>query len=278
MALVEKVIWYVESHLDDDLSLAGIAGLHGVTPSHLARAFVAATGTSLLRYVRRRRLSRALARLAAREGNVVQVALDAGYGSHEAFTRAFRSEFGMPPSSAQALGNSAHLPALDPKDFDMTTQVQLPDPVTKSCPARHFVGLQARYSAATRPGIPGQWARFNTEDPEFEGQLPGAGYGVVHGFTDDGEWNYLCGNEVKRPIPVPNGYTAVTVPAAVYAVFSAKEHIAAIDQVMTGILDWIAAWDRELAEGATLERYGPEFDPKTGGGGFEVWVPIAAHG
>lgn len=58
MALVEKVIWYVESHLEDDLSLVGIAGLHGVTPSHLARAFVAATGTSLLRYVRRRRLSR----------------------------------------------------------------------------------------------------------------------------------------------------------------------------------------------------------------------------
>lgn len=157
----------------------------------------------------------------------------------------------------------------------MTTPIQLFDPATKSCRARHFVGRQARYSAATRPGISGHWARFNTEDPEFQGQLPGAGYGVVHGFTDDGEWNHLCGYEVKRPVSAPNGYTAVTVPAADYAVFSVNEHITAIDQVMTGILDWIAASDRELADGATLERYGPEFDPETGGGGFDVWVPIA---
>jgi len=60
--------------------------------------FWAVTGMTYREYVVRRRLERARQMLADTERLVIDVALDAGYSSHEAFSRAFRDEFGIPPA------------------------------------------------------------------------------------------------------------------------------------------------------------------------------------
>jgi AraC family transcriptional regulator len=52
-----------------------------------------------MHYARGRRLSEAARALAAGAPNILEVALAAGYGSHEAFTRAFRRQFGVPPEA-----------------------------------------------------------------------------------------------------------------------------------------------------------------------------------
>ena len=63
----------------------------------MVRAFAAATGFSVMRYVRARRLSEAARALAAGAPDILSLALDADYGSHEAFTRAFRRWSGASP-------------------------------------------------------------------------------------------------------------------------------------------------------------------------------------
>src|SRR6201993_1561952 len=81
----------------------------GVTDHHLARAFGVLTGQSLMRYVRGRRLTEAARSLAAGEPDILKVALEAGYGSHEAFTRAFREQFQVTPEdfrSARSLSRN----------------------------------------------------------------------------------------------------------------------------------------------------------------------------
>jgi AraC family transcriptional regulator len=48
----QKALWFVESHLADELTLDEIAGVAGISRFHMVRAFAAATGFSVMRYVR----------------------------------------------------------------------------------------------------------------------------------------------------------------------------------------------------------------------------------
>jgi hypothetical protein len=81
MSPVEKALWYIEGNLGLDISLADIAAAASGTRHHLLRAFAAATGLSVMRYVRGRRLSEAAQRLAGGAGDILSVAIDAGYNS-----------------------------------------------------------------------------------------------------------------------------------------------------------------------------------------------------
>jgi AraC-like DNA-binding protein len=65
--------------------------------SHFDRVVAAVTGESPSAFRRRLLLERAAYRLLAEDSGVLDLAIDAGYGSHEAFTRAFTRAYGMPP-------------------------------------------------------------------------------------------------------------------------------------------------------------------------------------
>jgi AraC family transcriptional regulator len=83
--LADKVLWIIERNSDRSLSLSGIARACGVSRSHLAHAFGSATGIPVITYLRTRRLSRAAQALANGAPDILAVAFDAGYNSHEAF-------------------------------------------------------------------------------------------------------------------------------------------------------------------------------------------------
>src|SRR5262245_6626807 len=93
-----RVQVHIQSHLDDALSLEELAGVACFSPFHFHRLFRAFTGEGVHEHVRRLRLERAAQRLKLSEQPVTDIAFDAGYESHEAFTRAFHAMFGMPPS------------------------------------------------------------------------------------------------------------------------------------------------------------------------------------
>src|ERR1700732_3056930 len=101
---IAKALWFIESHFSSEIALEDIAKAGGVSRFHMTRAFGAATGRSIMRYVRGRRLTEAAKVLSNGAPDILSVALDAGYGSHEAFTRAFRDEFGVTPEKIRAEG------------------------------------------------------------------------------------------------------------------------------------------------------------------------------
>jgi AraC family transcriptional regulator len=98
---VAKALWFIESHLDKDITLDDVAEASGVSRFHMSRAFGEMLNCSVMQYVRARRLSDAARRLAGGAPDILTVALDAGYGSHEAFTRAFRDQFGLTPEQVR---------------------------------------------------------------------------------------------------------------------------------------------------------------------------------
>ena len=105
MSVTGRALWYVESHLDTDVSLEAVAESAGVSRFHLSRAFTASIGQALASYSRARRLSVAARKLLNGAPDILSVALDAGYGSHEAFTRAFRQHFALTPDQFRTRGS-----------------------------------------------------------------------------------------------------------------------------------------------------------------------------
>ena len=102
---VSRALWFVESHLGRELTLEEIAEACCVSRFHMSRVFAVTMGFSIMRYVRGRRLTEAARALVEGAPDILHVALDVGYGSHEAFTRAFREQFGMTPEAVRAEGN-----------------------------------------------------------------------------------------------------------------------------------------------------------------------------
>src|SRR5437868_7776942 len=124
----QKALWYIESHLASALTLDEVAAIAGVSRFHMVRAFAAATGLSVMRYVRARRLSEAARALASGAPDILSVALDADYGSHEAFTRAFRDRFGVTPEMVRGSAKLDMLQLQEPIIMDSTVIDNLQSP------------------------------------------------------------------------------------------------------------------------------------------------------
>ena len=95
---VLRVLVHIQQHLDDSLPLDKLAGLACFSPYHFHRIFRGMVGESVREYVRRLRLERAAGQLRLSSASVTDIALTAGYESHEAFTRSFKASFGASPS------------------------------------------------------------------------------------------------------------------------------------------------------------------------------------
>jgi AraC family transcriptional regulator len=89
---------YIQSHLESDLALDVLAGRVGFSPYHFHRIFREVIGEPTKEYIRRLRIDRAAYRLKISEETIMRIALDAGFQTHESFTRAFRRRFGIPPN------------------------------------------------------------------------------------------------------------------------------------------------------------------------------------
>ncbi len=120
---LRRALAFVESHLAEPFELDDVAEAVGLSRYHLHRIFSATLGDTLKAYVRKRRLTVAARSLRQTERGVLQVALEAGYQSQEAFTRAFRLYFGHPPGRYRTMPAGRAWPGLHPIDL-----AALPDP------------------------------------------------------------------------------------------------------------------------------------------------------
>jgi AraC family transcriptional regulator len=156
-----------------------------------------------------------------------------------------------------------------------TTPTSSPIPRFESRDAFLVFGLSEHYARGTNAGIPSQWSRFGPHIGQIDGQIPYVSYGVVYNADPAGNFDYLCAVEVPRFPDHPAEFTRLTIPRARYAVFTHTDHISSIQATLTAIWDHgLAKAGVRPADGPTFERYDQSFDPGTGLGGLEIWVPI----
>lgn len=275
MSVTARALWYIESHLGGDLSLELIARDVGVSRYHLSRAFSTATGCGLALYVRGRRLSEAAKTLLNGAPDILSVALDAGYSSHEAFTRAFRQHFGLTPERARAQQPNTNLNLLEPITMQTASTTRLSPVRTAEHDAMLIFGLSQHYTPQSMGGIPSQWERFLPHFGHLPTQLNKIAYGVICNSDDAGNFDYICSAEVSEFPSHPSEFARLRIPPQTYAVFLHSDHISNVGATCSAI------WNQGLpdsgykaADSPWFERYGEEFNGRTGLGGLEIWIPI----
>jgi AraC family transcriptional regulator len=272
---VAKALWFIESHFTQEVTLDDVAEAGGVSRYHMSRVFGLATGCSIIRYVRGRRLTEAARTLAGGAPDILAVALDAGYRSHEAFTRAFRDQFGLTPEVLRSRGNLENIKLMEAIKMDETLLTHLEPPRIEELGPLLIVGLSERYNSETCANIPAQWQRFAPYLGHIPGQIGRTSYGVLCNGDDAGNTEYISGVQVPDFSRVPAELSRLRIPEQRYAVFTQRDHISTIRRT------WFTIWNKGLpdagyraAGGPEFERYGEEFDPRTGNGGFEIWIPV----
>jgi len=273
--LSQRALWVIERHLFGDLNLPAIAQACGVSTFHLSRAFSEHHGRSLTDYVRSRRLSLAAESLARGAPDILDLALASGYGSHEAFSRAFKASLGLTPERVRQRGTTEGLPLTAALDMPMGRPVSLAPPVLRTLEDRAFAGLTGRFSFAAMQDIPALWRRFMEFYPRIKDKLDPVPWAVVNTHYDEGAFDYACSVVVPPAAPLPRGLVRLTVRAHRYAVFTHAAHVSLIRATYEEIWNSaLAANGWTLADRPVLESHRPGFDPRTGEGGLEIWVPV----
>jgi AraC family transcriptional regulator len=277
MDSVAKALWFIESRFARGISLAEIAGAAGVSRFNLSRVFAAVTGGTVMGYLRGRRLTEAARLLSAGAPDILAVALEVGYGSHEAFSRAFRSLFGMTPKQLRARGHLDNLPLMEPLRMDNIAFVDLATPRLVDGPALVVAGIGGRFTFATNEGIPALWQRFGPYIGSVPGQVGWTTYGISRcGKDGAGGFDYLCGVEVAEAAESLPELTRLHLPAQRYVVFTHRGHISTIRSTVHTIWrKYLPESGLRIADAPDFERYDGRFDPKNGNGEVEIWVPVA---
>jgi AraC family transcriptional regulator len=275
MSIVKKASWVIERNHARELSLDEIASSCGVSKFHLAHAFGRSTGLSAMQYLRGRRLTEAAQLLAKGAPDILQLALQSGYASHEAFSRAFRAQFAVTPESVRSRGALDGLALVQPIKADYLEDVKVNPPKIVSEKEILAVGLSESHSFGDVDGIPGQWQRFMAVAHEILHKIPGIPIGVSSNVDAEGRFDYLCAVEVTAFAKNKGDFTPLRIPANRYAVFEHLGHVSTLWKTYAKI------WDEALPElqltsldAPYIERHKQTFDPRTGEGGVDIWIPI----
>jgi AraC family transcriptional regulator len=144
-----------------------------------------------------------------------------------------------------------------------------------------IAGLSAHYTFKTLDDIPKQWERFVPQIAHLRGRVGEADYGLCIDMSAEGKgFDYVTGVQVAELTNLPAGWVGVRIPAQTYAIFSHPGHVSTIRDTAHAIgAEWLPTSGREPAktsrgEPNLIERYGPQFDPNTGTGDIELWLPI----
>ena len=271
---VSKSLWYIESHFAHECTLEDIAQAAGVSRFHLSRAFGAALGLSVGRYVRGRRLTEAARTLANGAPDILRVALDAGYGSHEAFTRAFRDQFGTTPEAVRSQHSLIGITVVEAIRRDHIMSITLDEPRIERGRLLLVAGVSERVSYANVATIPALWQRFGPHIGHTPGQVGDDAYGVLFNADDD-SLEYMAAVEVASLDGLPNELRGLRIPEQRYAIFVHNGHISTIRNTVNAFWnEWLPQSQYEPIDAPSLERYGSDFDPRTGNGKVEIFVPI----
>lgn len=97
-SLIDEIDVYIKRNDNDSLSLGYLSRKYGYSEFHLSKKFKEISGMRFRDYLRYRRLAFALKELRDTETGILDIALQHGFSSHEAFTRAFKEAYGITPS------------------------------------------------------------------------------------------------------------------------------------------------------------------------------------
>jgi AraC family transcriptional regulator len=259
---IVRTLVYIQAHLDDDLDLDRLAAVAAFSQFHFARVFRGLVGETLKEYIRRLRLERAARNLKLRDEPITQLAFEAGFESHESFTRAFATMFGIPPSAYRA----AHKPAPeaasgthfeDVANYHVPDYGDVPPPEVKELAPVRVVFLR---HVGPYDQVGSTWGRLFA----WAGMRGLLGpdsriFGIVHDdpdVTPPDKIRYDAAVAISRPVAPEGEFGVVELAGGRYAVATHRGPYAGLGQAYQRIYGaWLPTSGYELRDAPGFEQY-----------------------
>ncbi|MCX2967276.1 MULTISPECIES: AraC family transcriptional regulator [Streptomyces] len=279
---LNQAMEHIECHLDQAVDGAELARVAATSEHHLRRMFSALAGMPLSEYVRRRRLTLAGAEVLAGRETLLEIAVRYGYGSGEAFARAFRAMHGIGPGEARRTGaalnsqprmafrltiegsSSMRYRIVDRADFTVvgfTTRVPL---------------VHAGPNQAIMDFVRGIGPRALERLEKLSDQEPHGIVAVCDGMdpsrAEGTDLDYHHG--VITSAVAPEGTTTLAVPAGTWAVFTTSGPAPRAIQEL-----WRDVFTEWFPSNPYRTRTGPEIlrahlSPENNEADAELWLPV----
>lgn len=289
IAALNQVVSFIEEHLGEEIDVVDLTRELGTTEYHLRRMFSSLAGMPLSEYIRRRRMTVAAAEVLA-DRDLLSTAVRYGYGSTEAFNRAFRAVHGVSPGDARRHGGPLHSqPQLR---FHLTVEGNTPmETRITDRPGFRLIGHAARvplihqginrHIQAHIASLPeSEHARLKSlNDAEPAGILQ-VSADVDADYTEGSELTYLHGVAVAETTPVPEDLDVLELPAGAWAVFRTQgPHPEALQSTWAATAtEWFPSNPWRLRPGPSIVAvldHAADFSTAT----TELWLPVerASH-
>jgi DNA gyrase inhibitor len=248
---LERVLAHIRANLDRPLDLDELADIACLSRFHWHRVYRGLMGETVWQTVKRLRLHRAAAELASGPEPVAQIAVRCGYGNVRAFSKAFRDEYGLPPSRYRAEGGHRRY-----------------DEPGKESHAMYDIRIE-EFPGATLAGVPhrGSYLEIGAAFEKLGMELGRCGAEVEPGrlaaaYFDDpditpvAELRSLAGVLVGADEAVPEELERQAVPAGRYAVLSHRGPYAELHKAYSFLFGkWLPQSGEAPRAVPTLECY-----------------------
>lgn len=290
---LRRVLAHIDAHLAAPLVLKDLAEVAHFSPYHFHRLFAAWMGETLGDYLRRRRLEVAAARLRADPAlPVLNAALDVGFGSGEAFARAFKQHFGSPPSAWRLQADGAQRnPGQGDRNPDQAPARRCRDdgslinPLEKLTMNVTLIDLPEvrvaylRYTGPYGPKLSEFWARRFMPWAQAQGLDGRTLYGISHddpAITPANECRCDCAVEVDAGFLPPGDAHVTTLPGGRYAALHFEGAGAEIGDAWSKLFGvWLPDSGLQVDARPCFERYDPaRLSPAPGRFVCDICIPV----
>ncbi|MEV7663836.1 AraC family transcriptional regulator [Paenarthrobacter sp. NPDC089316] len=272
----------IEQDLTTNVDVAALARAALTSEYHFRRMFSSLSGIPISEYIRRRRLTAATAEVLG-GGTVLDIALRYGYGSAEAFTRAFKAMHGLTPSEARRPGAVLHSQPQLRFHLRIEGNTDMKHRIVDKAAFR-LIGLKTRvplvhegpnqaimdFQRSLDPTVTKQMLEWSNTDPSGPLSITD---NIDEQRAEGSELDYWHAAASTETAP-PAGFASLEVPAGQWVVFETEGKFPEVLQSMwaDAATEWFPANPYRWAPGP--EMLSVEVEANGTHGRAQLWIPV----
>ena len=274
---IQKTLEIIENRIGDEIQIEELADTAALSLFYYQRLFSRLVKKPIREYIKLRRLARACEALRGTANRILDIALDHGFGSHEAFSRAFKEAYGMTPTEYREsdIGVNSFLkpdlllnytivelgvPLISDGLVLEMSKMTLDKPI-RFCGVKGYCSIAGQFPSGEATGVnePGEiWRQFGEVEAQIPGKPSGRKIGVAyHDTAPEGCFPYFVGLETESTA-ISGSYQMWELPADEYLVmrFEAETFEELVSTALTKALKYQHMWQRK--NGLKFGSFGAE--------------------
>lgn len=276
---IREAIEFIENNLAEDISAEDVARHVNISPFYFQRGFTLLCGYTIAEYIRNRRLALAAGELAGGSAKVIDIAMKYGYGSPDAFTKAFARFHGVTPVMVQK--NQAMMKTFAPLKIKLSLEggYLMDYRLTKK---ESFTVMGAAKSFSydeAKAVVPEFWKEHYAKG---NGKYVCGMFGInIDETMGHDRFEYMIADLYNPVQDVPEGFVTRIIPAFTWAVFPCRGKVSStLQDTNTRIFsEWLPALkEYEFAAGYCVEMYDDagKYPNGTEDENYycEIWIPV----